>query len=245
MAGSERRFQGKISADYELVMRGIPHLPKIDEQVINAIRAYTPAVPASRLNVLEIGCGSGRATTKFLPSRPDIKLVAIDNEPEMLAQAEQSLRNEIKQNKLELVQSDALAYLKSVGDGYFDIVASVMALHNFERSYRSRVLREIHRVLKPGGLFVNGDKYPPDDPTEFYRILPLHLAPFFDTLGPAGRADLLKEVVLHELADLAPDRVMKEGECMRQAVEIGFSGCEFTGRRNFDAVFRGYVNQKA
>src|SRR3989338_763955 len=242
MARSERRFQGKISADYELVMRGIPHLSAIDEQVINAIRAYTPA---AHLNVLEIGCGSGRATTKFLSSRPNIKLVAIDNEPEMLAQAEQSLHNEIKQNKLELVQSDALAYLKSVGDGYFDIVASVMALHNFERSYRSRVLREIHRILKPGGLFVNGDKYPPDDPTEFYRILPLHLTPFFDVLGPAGRPDLLKEVVLHELADLAPDRVMKEGEFMQQALEIGYGSCEFTWRRNFDAVFRGYVNQKA
>ena len=197
-------------------------------------------MPASRLNVLEIGCGSGRATTKFLSSRPDIKLIAIDNEPEMLAQAEQSLRNEIKQNKLELVQSDALAYLKSVGDGCFDIVASVMALHNFERSYRSRVLREIHRVLKPGGLFINGDKYPPDDPTEFYRILPLHLAPFFDVLGPAGRADLLKEVVLHELADLAPDRVMKEKEFIREVSEIGFGECKYTGRKYYDAVFYGH-----
>src|SRR3989344_5370620 len=235
MARSERRFQGKISADYELVMRGIPHLSEIDEQIINAIRAYTPAVPAPRLNVLEIGCGSGRATTKFLSSRTDIKL----NEPEMLAQAAQSLRDEIKQHKLELVQRDALAYLKSVGDGHFDIVASVMALHNFERSYRSRVLREIHRILKPGGLFVNGDKYPPDDTAEFYRLLPLHLAPFFDTLGPAGRADLLKEVVLHELADLAPDRVMKENEFLREVSEIGYSGCKFICRKNFDTVFYG------
>ena len=239
MDKSERRFQGKISADYELVMRGIPHLPAIDAQLVNAIRAYTPAVPAPRLNVLEIGCGSGRATTRFLSSRPDIKLVAIDNEPEMLAQAEQSLRDEIKQHKLELVQRDALAYLQSVGDGCLDIVASVMALHNFERSYRNRVLREIYRVLKPGGLFVNGDKYPPDDPAEFYRMLPLHLAPFFDVLGPAGRADLLKEVVMHELADLAPDRVMKENEFLREASEIGYSGCKFTCRKNFDTVFYG------
>ena len=116
MDKSERRFQGKISADYEFVMQGIPHLSAIDEQLVNAIRAYTPAVPAPRLNVLEIGCGSGRATTRFLSSRPDIKLVAIDNEPEMLAQAEQSLRDEIKQNTLELVQRDALAYLQSVAE---------------------------------------------------------------------------------------------------------------------------------
>ncbi|MFA5810337.1 MAG: class I SAM-dependent methyltransferase [Thermoleophilia bacterium] len=240
MARSERRFQGKISADYLLVMQGIPHLSEIDREVSDAIRSFKSPTALNILNVLEIGCGSGRATTKFLSSRTDIKLVAIDNEPEMLAQAEQSLRNEIKQNKLELVQSDALAYLKSVGDGYFDIVASVMALHNFERTYRNRVLQEIHRVLKPDGLFVNGDKYPPDDPTEFYRILPLHLAPFFDVLGPAGRADLLKEVVLHELADFAPDRIMKENEFLREVSEIGYGECKFTYRKNFDAVFHGH-----
>lgn len=237
---SERRFQGKISADYLLVMQGIPHLAEIDREVVNAIRGFKSPAASSTLKVLEIGCGSGRATAKLLASRPDISLTAVDNEPQLLVQTRQNLQNEIKQGKLTLVESDALAYLQSAGNSHFDIVVSVMALHNFERTYRSRVLREIHRILKPGGLFINGDKYPPDDPIEFYRVLPLHLAPFFDVLGPVGRADLLKEVVLHELADLAPDRAMKEGEFMREASGIGYSGCKFTCRKNFDAVFHGY-----
>lgn len=236
---SERRFQGKISADYLLVMQGIPHLPEIDREVISAIRDFRSPAPAGKLNVLEIGCGSGRATAKLLASRPDLNLTAVDNEPQLLNQTRQNLQNEIKQGKLALVESDALAYLQSVGSGHFDIVASVMALHNFERTYRNRALREIYRILKPGGLFVNGDKYPPDDPAEFYRMLPLHLAPFFDVLGPAGRADLLKEVVMHELADLAPDRVMKENEFLREASEIGYGGCKFTCRKNYDVVFLG------
>lgn len=237
---SERRFQGKISADYLLVMQGIPHLSEIDREVINAIHGFKSPTASSALKVLEIGCGSGRATAKLLTSRSDINLTAVDNEPQLLVQTRQNLQNEIKQGKLALVESDALAYLQSGGNSHFDIVASVMALHNFERSYRSRVLREIHRILKPGGLFVNGDKYPPDDTAEFYRLLPLHLAPFFDVLGPAGRADLLKEVVLHELADLAPDRAMKEGEFMSEISEIGFGECKFTCRKNFDTVFYGH-----
>ena len=239
MARSERRFQGKISADYLLVMQGIPHLAEIDREVISVVRGFKSPAAAGKLKLLEIGCGSGRATAKLLAARPDINLTAVDNEPQLLVQIRQNLQNEIKQGKLALVESDALAYLQSVGNSHFDIVASVMALHNFERTYRNRVLREIHRVLKPGGLFINGDKYPPDDPAEFYRILPLHLAPFFDVLGPAGRVDLLKEVVLHELADLAPDRVMKENEFLREASEIGYGGCKFTCRKNFDTVFYG------
>ena len=135
------------------------------------------------------------------------------------------------------MQRDALAYLQSVGDGCLDIVASVMALRHFERSYRSRVLREIYRVRKPQGLFVNGDKYPPDDPAEFYRMLPLHLAPFSTSWDRRAGQIALKEVVMHELADLAPDRIMNKGEFMRQALDIGFSGPEFFSRRNFDAVF--------
>lgn len=240
MGMSERRFQGKISADYLLVMQGIPHLSEIDREVTNAIRGFKSPTASNILKALEIGCGSGRATAKLLTARPDISLTAVDNEPQLLVQTRQNLQNEIKQGKLTLVESDALVYLQSVGSSHFDIVASVMALHNFERTYRSRVLREIHRILKPGGLFINGDKYPPDDPVEFHRLLPLHLAPFFDVLGPAGRTDLLKEVVLHELADLAPDRAMKEGEFMREVSEIGYSGCKFTGRKYYDAVFHGH-----
>jgi SAM-dependent methyltransferase len=139
-----------------------------------------------------------------------------------------------------LVESDALSWLQTADSGRFDVVASVMVLHNFGRGYRTRVLREIHRVLKPKGLFVNGDKYPTDDVAGFYRILPLHLAPFFDVLGPAGSPDLLKAVVLHELADFAPDRIMREREFLREVTAIGFDGCGFACRRNFDAVFCGH-----
>jgi precorrin-6B methylase 2 len=81
---SERRFQGKIGADHLLVMRGIPHLAEIDREVVDAICGFaSPATPRD-LMVLEIGCGSGRATAKLLAARPEVRLTAVDNEPELL-----------------------------------------------------------------------------------------------------------------------------------------------------------------
>jgi hypothetical protein len=66
------------------------------------------------------------------------------------------------------------------------------------------------------------------------------MAPFLDALGSPGRFDRLRELVLHELADFAPDRIMKERDSLRTMSEIGYCGCKFVYRKNFDAVLLGY-----
>ncbi len=42
-------------------------------------------------------------------------------------------------------------------DGYFDAVTSVYLFHELPRAVRRRVLREVKRVLAPGGLVVIED----------------------------------------------------------------------------------------
>ena len=229
-----------MSEDYPIVMMGIPHLAEIDRKVVEAIYHYDPSNLQNPLKVLEIGCGNGRATAQILSSRPDIRLIGIDNEPEFVKQAQQTLSEAIEQKVLTVIEADALAYLRSVSENCFDIVVSVLTLHNFLGSCRNEVLRTIFRVLKPQGLFVNGDKYPQDDPFEFYEVLQEHMAPFLDVLGSHGRFDLLKGLVLHELADFAPDRIMKEKDSLRTMSEIGYCECKFVYRKNFDAVLLGY-----
>jgi tRNA (cmo5U34)-methyltransferase len=235
----ERRFQGMMSEDYRIVMMGIPHLAEIDQKVVEAIYDYNPVNLQDPLKVLEIGCGNGRATAKIVSSRPDIRLIGIDNEPEFVKQAQHTLWEAIEK-VLTIIESDALAYLRSVSENCFDIVVSVLTLRNFLGSCRNEVLTTIFRALKPQGLFVNGDKYPPDDPFEFYEVLQEHMAPFLDVLGSHGRFDLLKRLVLHELADFAPDRIMKEKDSLRTMSEIGYCECKIVYRKNCDAVLLGY-----
>lgn len=87
----ERRFQGMLSEDYPIVMMGIPHLGEIDQKVVEVIYHYSPNNLQNPLKVLEIGCGNGRATAKIVTSRPDIRLIGIDNEPEFVKQVQQTL----------------------------------------------------------------------------------------------------------------------------------------------------------
>jgi len=92
------------------------------------------------MSVLELGCGTGYFTRELARSRADI--VAIDVSPELLEIAKintsaPNVRYEI-QNAYELNYADVV----------FDSVVGSSVLHHLEIE---RALREIYRVLKPGG----------------------------------------------------------------------------------------------
>ena len=92
------------------------------------------------MSVLELGCGTGYFTRELARSGADI--VAIDVSPELLEIArsncsEQNVRYEIQN-----------AYRLSYPDAVFDSVVGSSVLHHLEIE---PALREIYRVLKPGG----------------------------------------------------------------------------------------------
>ena len=106
----------------------------------------------------------------------------------------------------------------------------------FKPTTASRVLQEIFRVLKPGSRLINADKYPPDDPSEFSRVLQAHMSLFFDGIRATKHAKLLQTVILHELTDFAPERIMPAQAALQSLSQIGFHNAHFTYRQNFDAV---------
>jgi hypothetical protein len=109
-----------------------------------------------------------------------------------------------------------------------------------ERDYRDALHSQIFRVLVDGGLFVNADKYAPQDENERFEALGTALTRFFDAYAPLGKLDLLKEWVLHNVADQAPDRCMKEGDTVVKLKEIGFCGTRILYRSNMEAVLVAY-----
>jgi SAM-dependent methyltransferase len=187
------------------------------------------------VQILDLGCGSGVTSHTILTARKDAVVTSLDNEAKMIEQATANLREFLAQGRCRVVQRDALDGLKGRPAGSFDVVASALTLHNLRQTYRSELHREIYRVLKPGGLFVNADKYAEGD-EQRYRALQVALGRFFDAFVPLGKLDLLRDWVLHNVADQGPDRVMREEDAVRELRGIAFRDVAVRDRHNMEAV---------
>ena len=114
-----------------------------------------------------------------------------------------------------------MAYLQSVEDHFFDAVSSCFVIHNWKDDYRLSVLREVYRVLKPGGIFANGDKIAEPRPRHD-EVLLKQIALFVDAYTSVNRPDLLREWVVHYLEDNIPGVLWFESEAIKQLRSIGF-----------------------
>jgi tRNA (cmo5U34)-methyltransferase len=220
---AERLFSGQIGSEYEWLKLICPAAVEISQKVGEFVARWQPAYPTKPpLSVFEIGCGTGMTTLALLHARADIAVVAVDNEPAMLEQARCNLAPWAQGGRLSLLDTDALSGLRDLPDASIDLVASGYALHNFLQAYRRQVLEEIFRVLKPGGCFVNGDRYALDDTLAHTRLIQEEARHYFKTFAAVRRYDLLEQWIIHLFSDESPDHIMRLAPSLASLDEIGF-----------------------
>lgn len=142
---------GSVAAHYAVsaVHSGGPDL--------DAMLAATELHGDERL--LDAGCGTGHTALAFAPRVAEV--VAVDLTEEMLAQgrhlaAERGIANVVFQRG-DVERLD-------LPDASFDAVTSRYSAHHY--AHPLAALREIRRVLKPGGVFLLVDVVAPDDPAQ-------------------------------------------------------------------------------
>ncbi len=234
-AQAERLFSGRIGTDYDILELICPMAAELSRRV-GAVVAGLPSSPEGRLAVLEIGCGTGVTTRALLEGRAGLEVIAIDNEPTMLEQAQGNLSDDLGSGRVRLVEADALSALRDLPSASADVVASAYTIHNFLDDYRTLVLAEIFRVLRPGGSFVNGDRYALDDALEQTRLTQAEAKRYMEVLLALGRTDLLEPWILHLFSDASPERVMRLGPARELLRAIGFDRVEVLFRESFDTV---------
>ncbi|GAB3706414.1 bifunctional 2-polyprenyl-6-hydroxyphenol methylase/3-demethylubiquinol 3-O-methyltransferase UbiG [Nocardiopsis oceani] len=96
--------------------------------------------------VLDVGCGGGY-TTEFLDAR-GARVSGIDYSPKLIGAARHHAAETGKDIQYEVGVAEELPY----EDGAFDIVTCVDVLEHVRSP--EQAVREIHRVLAPGGIFL-------------------------------------------------------------------------------------------
>lgn len=233
---SDNLFTGPISGEYDLLKLMCPNHVVLARRVAETIAAYRPE--ASALKGFEVGCGTGISTLSLLAARDDVSLTAVDSAAQMLEQARANLADYVAAGRVTFVLSDALAALRAVPDNSLNFVASNYAIHNFLNDYRGDVLREIFRALKPGGIFVNGDRYAIDDaPTQLADTQNM-VRGWFQMFRKLDRLDLLEDWVVHLLSDESAEHIMYLDPAMKLMREIGFASVDVDFRESVDTLLR-------
>jgi SAM-dependent methyltransferase len=125
--------------------------------------------------MLEVGPGPG-ATTDWLRHRVE-RLVAVELEKETVA----ALADRFRGTNVEVLQGDATRL--HFDDDSFDSAGCFTMLHHVPTvTLQNRLLGEILRVLRPGGVLIASDSLPSTDLHEFHAD---------DTYNPIEPASLL------------------------------------------------------
>ena len=102
--------------------------------------------------LLDVACGNGRFLEKVLDVYPKLRAAGLDLSPSYTDAARARLA---PWRQVDVIQDAAEAM--PLEPASQDIVVSIFLFHELPPKVRPKVLAEIFRVLKPGGLFVLAD----------------------------------------------------------------------------------------
>ncbi|MCS7198289.1 MAG: bifunctional demethylmenaquinone methyltransferase/2-methoxy-6-polyprenyl-1,4-benzoquinol methylase UbiE [Candidatus Bipolaricaulota bacterium] len=105
------------------------------------------AAPRPSERLLDVCTGTGDVVLEFARVCPDLQIVGLDLSEEMLRVAREKFARWSLDRQVRLVQGNALEL--PFADDSFEIATMAFGLRNLPD--RSRGLREIYRVLSPGG----------------------------------------------------------------------------------------------
>jgi tRNA (cmo5U34)-methyltransferase len=228
-------FSGVIGQDYEMLNLICPLATEMS-RLVGAMVAEYPERSTDKLKIVELGGGTGITTLSILTAREATTVFSIDNEPTMQSQAKKHLKKWADEERLFFCSDDALTALENLATDSVDIVASAYTLHNFQNTYRQKVIEEIFRVLKPGGQFINGDRYSLDDISKHTRVVQQEVSGYFKILTKANKLDLLESWIVHLFNDESENHIMRESLALNQLREIGFSQINLSHRMEANAL---------
>jgi tRNA (cmo5U34)-methyltransferase len=107
-------------------------------------------IPEGSLNVLELGSGTGYATSKIRKLNPHAVITCIDHSSEMIQYAS-------KKPELDSVQIIEQDIRDPWPESRYDLIISTLCFHHIPSEDRLPVLNRVYEVLSSDGFFICGD----------------------------------------------------------------------------------------
>lgn len=120
------------------------------KQVGSALLQYVSRMRALQGRVLDYGCGPGFLIDDLLRMAPEATVYGIEYSPASVRLVEQAYSG---RNRFGGVSS-ASSIPTGFSAGFFDVVFFVETIEHIRAAARPQVLREVRRLLRPGGLVV-------------------------------------------------------------------------------------------
>jgi SAM-dependent methyltransferase len=121
--------------------------------LVEAVAGPTPSV-------LDLACGTGSISRRVLTRLPGARTVAVDVDPALLAIASATVGAD---DRVRVVRADLgdPRWVDAVGEAGFDAVVTATALHWLPGPTLARLYRDLHGLVRPGGVVANADEMPP------------------------------------------------------------------------------------
>jgi SAM-dependent methyltransferase len=134
------------------------YMPDREERFTALIDAVAESAGRTDPVILDLGCGPGSLAVRLLRELPDATVIAIDNDPLLLAlgrAAHAGESGELSFAELNLAEPGWPARLNL--DRPVDAAVSTTALHWLAPGDLAGLYAEVAQVLRPAGLLLNGD----------------------------------------------------------------------------------------
>lgn len=155
---TDARWQ-KLLASWEDQQTG--YLPRREERFAVMVDTIGRLVGDDYV-ALDVGCGPGSLSRRALDTHPNARCVAVDTDPVLLEIGRNTLTD--YGDRLRWVDADLreAGWTSTLDLDRFDVAMSTTALHWLDPGALFPLYRDLARLLRPGGVFLNGDNMPYD-----------------------------------------------------------------------------------
>ena len=127
--------------------------------LLRQMLSFAPFPLDAELKVLDVGAGYGAVSEEVLHVFPAARVALQDYSQPMLDRARERLADRSEQLHYVVCDLTDPSWTQQV-DGPFDLAVSAIALHNLRDPAKIfACYRAIHDLLKPGGCFLNCDRF--------------------------------------------------------------------------------------